>query len=381
MTKRYFKNLNGIRFILATLVLIHHVAIVLQVLQVSNLYNKIGALKAFGPVAVSLFFALSGFLITYLLLEENKNTNTIVLKKFYLSRARRILPLYYFIVIIHLFILPYTPLISMEHKLILMDANAYQYAAIPLQGWELNIWYLLLLPQVALALMVATGNTFVPAGHVWSIGVEEIFYFTYPVLLKKYIHKFRKLILSTIAIYYTLAILVFVIAQLVKMGYITDIKILRIVNFSIILILYNRINCMVIGAVGAYLYFKRHKYYFTATQPKVFYASIIGILLLFAVGARVPFITHELYCILFTCVILYLIKDGKNYFLENAVFTYLGKISYGIYMYQMVVIFFITHLCTKYHLHPLWVYPLSFVLTVLISAVSYEFIERKIMKK
>ena len=140
------KNINGIRFILATLVLIHHVAIVLQVLQVSNLYNKIGALKAFGPVAVSLFFALSGFLITYLLLEENKNTNTIVLKKFYLSRARRILPLYYFIVIIHLFILPILPLISMEHKLILPDANAYQYAAIPLQGWELNIWDTLATP-------------------------------------------------------------------------------------------------------------------------------------------------------------------------------------------------------------------------------------------
>ncbi|MEZ5053240.1 MAG: acyltransferase family protein [Chitinophagales bacterium] len=84
----YFPNLNGIRFILACLVLLHHVAVVLYANGFSNLYLKVNALKAFGPVAVSLFFCLSGFLITYLLLQENKITGTISIKSFYKKRIK-----------------------------------------------------------------------------------------------------------------------------------------------------------------------------------------------------------------------------------------------------------------------------------------------------
>jgi peptidoglycan/LPS O-acetylase OafA/YrhL len=156
MQKQYFNNLNGIRFILATMVLIHHVAILLFVLHISNLYNKVGMLKAFGPVAVSLFFALSGFLITNILLTERQNTGTVSLKKFYLSRALRILPLYYFILIIHFYILPHTPLYALDKSIQVADIGNYLYSPIILPENLLRTLYFLLLPQIALALSVAT---------------------------------------------------------------------------------------------------------------------------------------------------------------------------------------------------------------------------------
>lgn len=381
MNKIYFKNLNGIRFLLASLVLLHHIAVVMQVCGIATIYQKIDALKAFGPVAVSLFFALSGFLITILLLKEKETTSTISLRRFYKARARRILPIYYFIVLVHLYILPYTGLYNLETKLLLMDAQSFSYARIELSAMQLHIWYFTLLPQVALALMVATANTFVPAGHVWSIGVEEVFYFIYPILLKKYAHKFKKLMLYLFGLYYAITLIVFITVYLVKVNIITHTLCLRVVNFSIIMIIYNRVNCMFIGAVAAYIFIHKDALLTRLTSIRIYYGSIIGILFLFIIGARVPFLTHELYCIFFVCILLYLAKNNPTTFLEIPFMSYLGKISYGIYMYQMIAIFFAVYLYKSLAIHWLIIFPISFILTILISILSYETLEKKIMNK
>ena len=59
-----------------------------------------------GQLGVSLFFVLSGFLITYLLLAEQDIYGSISVKKFYSRRILRIWPLYYLIVTLGLFVLP-----------------------------------------------------------------------------------------------------------------------------------------------------------------------------------------------------------------------------------------------------------------------------------
>lgn len=375
----YFPNLNGVRFILASLVLLHHVAVVLYANGLSNLYLKIDALKAFGPVAVSLFFCLSGFLITYLLLQENESSGTISIKRFYKKRIKRIFPLYYLIVIIHLFILPHTPLIIFDEHITFGNVGGYAYSTVPISDYWINCLYLILLPQVALALMVASGNTYVPAGHVWSIGVEEIFYLLYPVFLKKNVHRFKKYIFTLIALYYFIAISNFIIIQISKNTTFEHSYFLRLLNASIILVIYNRVVCMFIGAIGAYLFIHKHKYHKIFTNKYVFIGSLISIIVLFAIGARVPFLTHELYCIFFLSALLYLIKDNTSYFLENKIFSYLGKISYGIYMYQMIAIFLVVFVIKKMEINILFVYPLSFMLTIILSAISYEYFEKKII--
>lgn len=85
MSRIYYPNLNGLRFFAALSVMIYHFY---------------GTKTLNGHFGVTLFFVLSGFLITSLLLEEKQQTETISIPKFYIRRFLRIAPLYFFIIIL-----------------------------------------------------------------------------------------------------------------------------------------------------------------------------------------------------------------------------------------------------------------------------------------
>lgn len=88
----HFPGLNNLRFIAAMGVLIFHVELKKQLLGFKFYYMH--QLINLGDVSVTLFFVLSGFLITYLLLAEREQTGTVAVKKFYTRRILRIWPLY-----------------------------------------------------------------------------------------------------------------------------------------------------------------------------------------------------------------------------------------------------------------------------------------------
>lgn len=90
----YLPGLNTIRFIAAFTVIINHIELFKRNFNQSNFLN-IAAIFSMGRLGVVLFFVLSGFLITYLLLLEKDKFKTIDIKRFYIRRALRIWPLYY----------------------------------------------------------------------------------------------------------------------------------------------------------------------------------------------------------------------------------------------------------------------------------------------
>src|SRR5262249_31635128 len=96
----YFPGLNTLRFLAAFSVLIQHTE---SCPELFGLGNKVilGHLCLTGHDSVGLFFVLSGFLITYLLLTEQGHTGRVRVGKFYLRRALRIWPLYYLTVLYH----------------------------------------------------------------------------------------------------------------------------------------------------------------------------------------------------------------------------------------------------------------------------------------
>ena len=102
MSKFYFKNLDGIRFIGALMVIIHHIEQNKSVFGIANIWNN-PVIQSIGPLGVNLFFTLSGFLITYLLLKEYNTNKTIDVKSFYIRRILRIWPLYFLLIIIGFF--------------------------------------------------------------------------------------------------------------------------------------------------------------------------------------------------------------------------------------------------------------------------------------
>ncbi|MBL0102606.1 MAG: acyltransferase [Bacteroidetes bacterium] len=94
--KIHFPGLNGLRFIAAFLVLVHHNERIKLRLGLENFWES-QFIIVVGKLGVILFFVLSGFLITYLLLKEEKKTGSIHVKQFYIRRILRIWPLYFLI--------------------------------------------------------------------------------------------------------------------------------------------------------------------------------------------------------------------------------------------------------------------------------------------
>ncbi|MCB0696751.1 MAG: acyltransferase, partial [Chitinophagaceae bacterium] len=165
----YFKNLNGVRFLAALVVIIHHIEMGKFWLGQPNIYKNSFVGGVFGQLGIILFFVLSGFLITYLLLEEHRRSGTISIKSFYMRRILRIWPVYYLIIILSFFVFPH-----------------FDFFFLPSFSEHINesFWikaglYLSFLPNLGYTLYTHIAY----ATQTWSVGVEEQFYLIWPVLM------------------------------------------------------------------------------------------------------------------------------------------------------------------------------------------------------
>ncbi|HEX7322651.1 MAG TPA: acyltransferase family protein [Mycobacterium sp.] len=122
-----------------------------------------------GFIGVDLFFVLSGFLITSLLLDELGRTGRIDLGGFWVRRARRLLPALVLMVLA----------VAVAHELFPTDAVAGLRAdAVAAFFWAAN-WRFVAQQTDYFTL----GGTPSPLQHAWSLGVEEQYYFIWPLLL------------------------------------------------------------------------------------------------------------------------------------------------------------------------------------------------------
>ena len=145
---RYFQSLDGLRAIFVTLVMFNHVHVSVP-------------LWIHSPLGVDGFFVLSGFLITTLLLREDRKYGRISLKAFYTRRFFRIIPVYMFTILLYC-----VTAFSMHDSLKI----AHFKASLP--------WLLSFMEEYRPVSMA--GNIM---GHAWSLGVEEKFYVLWPLLV------------------------------------------------------------------------------------------------------------------------------------------------------------------------------------------------------
>ena len=355
-TKIYFPNLNGVRFIAAILVVIHHIE------QIKFMYGfenhwYLPFIQVIGKLGVVLFFVLSGFLITYLLLVEETKFSSIDVGRFYLRRILRIWPLYFFIVILAFFVLP---------NIGIFERPNFGKDVIYQHFFEKLLLYFLFFSNLALSIFGIT--PFV--SHTWSIGTEEQYYLIWPLVLR-FVKRNRLLFMVLIIVLYLLV-------QFFLKSSLSNQFPFRHVFIGFWKLF--KIDCMAIGGLFALLHFQKNKLVILLSKPIVFFPVLLITIVFILFGVRFPWLHYEIYAFLFGIIILNLSTKGPT-FLEIAPLNYLGNISYGIYMYHPIAIVLALNICKSIFEGPNgWMFPISIGLAIGMSAISYRYLESYFLK-
>jgi peptidoglycan/LPS O-acetylase OafA/YrhL len=351
----HLPGLNGLRAIAALAVVLHHSTMALYRFGLDPYilgthYNGAPAGFSLGVYGVSLFFVLSGFLITYLLLLE-KERAPIHVTKFYARRILRIWPLYYLYLGIALAVAFGTGV-----NLVTSSLPFYIFLAA-------NIPFI-------------TGHALPLIGHYWSLGVEEQFYLVWPWVVKKTTKHLFVFCCTIIALLFLL--------KLYARFFTAD------GHHSLLYqaLHVTRFHCLLIGAAGAMLFYSSHALFLKVTTHKyvqVFAWSVIGLMALnqFHIAAVLD---QELVSLLALVLIMSQISVSERIVsLERPVFDFLGKISYGVYVVHPLVIYGTAQIIGKTVVDTaasyLLVYSLILGVTIFLAFLSYQLVEKHFLKR
>lgn len=315
---RHFEGLDALRFFAAFTVVLHHAEQIrrkagLPHLKDYSFFNN-------GGLAVSFFFVLSGFLITYLLIREREDTGHIRVPAFYMRRVLRIWPLYYLLAFLGLVAVPllgYFGLVKYE---------------MPFSSEEVWVYYVFFAPFLVNLLYAPSF-----LDPLWSIGVEELFYLAWAPLVRLFWRYLPQLCLAVIAAK-------FLVLKSTPPGFWLDLA--RSLQFE----------AMAMGGLAAWWL------YYLADRPlntlvafsRPVQGGLIAVLLL-RIGAHGWLVEHlplyaafvqsrwaspMIFSALFAWLILNVSVNTRSLIpLRNRVLGFLGTISYGVYMYHMLVVF------------------------------------------
>jgi peptidoglycan/LPS O-acetylase OafA/YrhL len=345
---KYIRGFDGLRAISILLVLITHLGIAL-VVKDHLFWRKIFTLLS-GSTGVMIFFTISGFLITSLLINEKKNEGRINLKNFFIRRFLRLLPplLIFFLAILVLMLCNLLP----PNYPALLISFFYLYNFVPYTYYTVEL------------------------GHTWSLGVEEQFYFFWPFVINR---------ISRIKEGALFSILIIIICILWEILYPLPIYFNGKNHYLTSYFYMERWfipACLPImtGALAAMLLFKNHSYIEKTLSNK--YLLLIVSLFLFSAQLYFPYLSihliHLFQPIGISILLLWIYFNQKSSLvnlLELKPVSFLGKISYGVYVYQGL--FLTTAPIGKLAIQH---FPLNILLVFITAILSYYLVEKKIMR-
>ena len=311
-----------------------------------------------GLNGVLVFFTLSGFLITYLLLAEHQNEGTIDVKKFYFRRILRIWPVYFIVVGIGFMGMPWLMNTFPDFFLTQKRFNSL----ISNLQFEGN---LLLFVFFMSNMAMGKYNLVAGASQSWSVSVEEQFYLIWPWVVLF----FRKHLVLCMLLIVIVVQVVQHLQYLIPAG--GNFKLLGAFISSF------HIDYMATGGIMAWLYFNRQ------LQVQSFIKKPYVLALALAAGVlQFVFKSHD---VLKACTFAILIVSAIEWGWVVSGFNFLGKISYGLYMYHPLVMYLIFAAASQWGFNfgpgfNLFVYSGVFGITVLISLLSYKWVELPMLR-
>jgi peptidoglycan/LPS O-acetylase OafA/YrhL len=338
LQRNYYPALDGMRGIAILMVLLAHLGL--------NRYLWKIKFYLVSNTGVSIFFVLSGFLITTLLLKELLKTGEISLKRFYIRRTLRILPLAYLFLLVLLLL---DQVFNLNVKAVDFIASFLFFKNFPMQNE----------PYTA---------------HFWSLAVEEQFYITFPILLATNINRYTLVAVLTVLIVPAISILSYLGLNLLHNNS-TGILLSKLCMYAF----WKGPVMILTGSVCSILMFKG------ILRPEKFKINFLLGFVLFVLGVEVTAVNFPYYTkyvsesisTLLICASIVLSMDEYSLLhrlLKNAVLNRIGILSYSIYIWQEL---FIGTGAWQPWLHPLSGNPLwlimLFKLTILAAIVPLSF--------
>ena len=315
----YFPGFNALRFFAAFLVVIFHIEETRLMFELPNHCDW--SIVSHGRLAVTFFFVLSGFLITYLLLKEHARHDDVSVSRFYMRRVLRIWPLYFSMVAMGLLVIP-----------LLSKAAKVPYES-PYNGMEVLPYYLFFMPFLV---NLFYGNHFLTP--LWSIGVEEIYYGVWAPVFKWLRSWIVPIMLGVVLAKSAIGIWATQFPAESRLN-----ELLAMLQF----------DAMAIGGLAAWLLYRREvpleeSFFFSRLAQVVLFVPLVLRLIghnglmenssVYAFFSR-PVLVDLWTMSLFAWLLVNVSLNPKSLLcLENRILNRLGDISYGIYMLHCLVI-------------------------------------------
>lgn len=360
---KYIPQLDSLRSIAIFLVLLSHFINVNEtnMLQSSPIIGAIlTKIGYFGLTGVTLFFILSGYLITKILIYSKSSKN--FFSSFYIRRMLRIFPLYYLVLCCSLILYPYffpaphqaEVILDEQFKLWLFISNVNFFHP---TGWDTE--------------------SFPNFGHFWTLAVEEHFYLLWPLLI--YTLSNKKLIFTMIFIYF------FSIASWFLGLYISF--------FTWTTLTYA--SALSLGGIIAYTQIFHTKLF---KSLLLFIQNNLYIFLLLLITAIIlprnleftrDFLVYIITLIIFSALLILSVND-KIHFLHSRFLIFIGKISYGIYIFHALLrpyfkeVFYEKQIFVYGIENAIYItlfYTLiSSLISILLAWISWEFFEKRVLQ-
>ena len=355
---KYLPSIDSLRALAVLAVIIYHVDV-----------NYLPG----GFLGVDLFFVLSGYLISSLIIKEYRKTGSLNLYNFYIRRARRLLPAVYFMITVGLVVMVLfnEVLLRKSH----LDAIfGYIYSS--------NWWYIF----HKLDYFDSFGAQS-PFKHLWSLAIEEQFYMIFPLLFLL-VNRKKK---SKDGTYKLNKNFLYVVLGLILVSLIAHILLFDINNISRIYFgTDTRAFSLLVGVVGAILYPMERLHAKVTLQQNMVYSvvSLVSIATLITVMIYTSEYNTLLYRGGFLLVailgLIVIISSGKQHTLMSRLLSFkpvvfIGKISYSLYLWHFPVLVLTTPVSEIGNPNIIFVI-LRVILTFILATASYVFVETPIRK-
>ncbi len=361
-------ELDGVRGLAILLVLCFHILKRADYFTQNQLLHLISSTVQIGWVGVDLFFVLSGFLITGILLQTREDLN--YFKNFYARRILRIFPLY-FLIIGGIFLL--LPVLTPNRASI--DQASWPYFALYLQNW-------LVIPSLNLG----SYSKFV--GPSWSLAIEEQFYIVWPSLV--FLLSRHKLVFLSIAI-----VIFSLVARLILVQFADHWKFL---SYFLYFGSFTRFDGFSVGALIAIAFqSEQWKRAFSRFAWPVLIVALIGIIAIVINSGNVSPLEKDYYLntwgytlvALASGALLLVVTTSPKHailasFFRNRVLGFFGKYSYAMYLIHLPVMLIVFQNTEHFQRNSIiaWLIFVGtvFGLTILGSLLTWHLLEKQMLK-